>query len=218
MAKKVICALAIALCAVMSAFSQDNDFKTNTVLIYVGPQFSTAKATGGITGKFSYLAGLQYERNFLKMCGVYVGAEYTSKGTNNFTFLDGRQDDYCLNYVQMNLGLKFAKEIWGIDGFVNAGPYLSYGIGGECTVNGHEMDESSFDDLSISSGMIYTDGGCGFNKFDAGINVAVGAEYRGFRLMFGYQQGLMNIADDNLISNGYKNYGFYAKVGYGFSF
>ena len=31
--------------------------------------------------------------------------------------------------------------------------------------------------------------------------------------MVGYQQGLMNIADEDLISNGYKNYGFYAKVG-----
>ena len=31
--------------------------------------------------------------------------------------------------------------------------------------------------------------------------------------MVGYQQGLMNIADEDLVSD-YKNYGFYVKVGY----
>lgn len=216
MIKKLFCAMAMAFCVVVSATAQDD--KKNTVLIYAGPQFSTASATGGLTGKFSYLAGLQYERNFSEMWGVYAGAEYTSKGTNDFTFVNGRKDDYSLDYIQLNLGGKFAKEIWGIDGFIEAGPYVSYGLGGSCKINGHEMDGSSFDDLSIRNGDIYTDGGCGFNKFDAGLNVGVGAEWSGFRLMVGYQQGLMNIADKDLISNGYKNYGFYAKVGYGFKF
>ena len=71
---------------------------------------------------------------------------------------------------------------------------------------------------AVRNYQIYTDGGCGFKKFDAGINVGVGVEFSGFRIMVGYQQGLMNIADDQLIANGYKNYGFYAKVGYGFKF
>ncbi len=61
------------------------------------------------------------------------------------------------------------------------------------------MDGNSFDDLSVSGGSIYTDGGAGFNKFDAGFNVGLGAEYKGFRLMVGYQQGLMNIADEDSI-------------------
>lgn len=219
MIKKMIGALALALCVVVCANAQDNSEKKNTVLIYAGPQLSTANCGGAtLSGKFSYLAGLQYEHNFSEMWGFYAGAEYSAKGTKDLLFTDGRKDDYNLNYIQVNLGGKFQKEIWGIDGFIEVGPYLAYGLGGSCKVGGHNMDGSSFDDLSVSNGGIYTDGGCGFKKFDAGINVGVGAEFSGFRIMVGYQQGLMNIADDQLISNGYKNYGFYAKVGYGFKF
>lgn len=218
MVKKILLACAIVLCTIMSINAQDNDFKKNTLLIYAGPQFSKASANGGLSGKFSYLAGVQYERNFSEMWGIYAGAEYTSKGTNDFTFMDGHKDDYTLNYIQLNLGGKFAKDIWGIDGIIEAGPYVSYGVGGSCKIDGHKMDKSSFDDLCIRDGYIYTDGGCGFKRLDIGINVGIGAEYKGFRLMLGYQRGLMNIADDQLISNGYKNYGFYAKIGYGFSF
>lgn len=219
MAKRFFYACAIAFCAVMSAFAQDSDYKKNTVLIYAGPQLSTANCGGAtLSGKFSYMAGAQFEHNFTEMWGFYAGAEYTSKGTKDLLFTDGRKDDYTLNYIQVNLGAKLAKEIWGIDGFLEVGPYVAYGIGGSCKVGGYEMDGNSFDDLSVRGGSIYTDGGCGFNKFDAGLNVGIGAEWKGFRLMVGYQQGLMDIADKDLISNGYKNYGFYAKVGYGFKF
>lgn len=220
MIKKMICVCAFALCAVVCANAQDNSEKKNTVLIYAGPQLSTATCGGGLSlgSKFSYLAGLQYEHNFSDMWGFYAGAEYSAKGTKDFMFTDGRKDDYNLNYIQVNLGGKFEKEIWGIDGFIEVGPYLAYGLGGSCKVDGNEMDGSSFDDLSVRGGYIYTDGGCGFKKFDVGFNVGVGAEFSGFRVMVGYQQGLLDIADENLISNGYKNYGFYAKVGYGFNF
>lgn len=221
MIKKMIGALAFALCAVVCANAQDNNNeKKNTVLIYAGPQLSTANCSGGATlsGKFSFLAGLQYEHNFSEMWGFYAGAEYSAKGTKDLLFEDGREDNYNLNYIQVNLGGKFQKEILGIDGFIEVGPYLAYGLGGSCEVGGHEMDGSSFDDLSVRNYQIYADGGCGFKKFDAGINVGVGVEFSGFRIMVGYQQGLMNIADDQLIANGYKNYGFYAKVGYGFKF
>ena len=216
----MVCICALALCAVVSAYAQDDNEKKNTLLIYAGPQLSTAKCGGGmsLSGKFSYLAGLQYEHNFSEMWGLYVGGEYTAKGTKDLLFTDGRTDDYNLNYVQLNLGGKFAKEFWGINGFIELGPYVAYGLGGSCEINGHEMDGSSFDNLSIRHHDIYDDGGAGFKRFDAGINIGIGAEYYGFRLMLGYQQGFMDIADKDLISNGYKNYGFYAKVGYGFKF
>lgn len=220
MVKKMLCACALALCTVVCANAQDNNEKKSSVFFYAGPQVSTAKCGGGmsLSGKISYLGGVQYEHNFSEMWGFYAGAEYTSKGTKDLEFTDGRSDNYTLNYVQLNLGGKFAKEIWGIDGFIEVGPYLAYGLGGSCEIGGHDMDGNSFDDLSVRGDNIYTDGGAGFNKFDAGFNIGLGAEYKGFRIMVGYQQGLVNIADEDLISNGYKNYGFYAKVGYAFNF
>lgn len=211
----MVCACALALCAVVCANAQDNNEKKNSVFFYAGPQLSTATSEGGmsLSAKFSYLGGVQFEHNFSETWGFYAGAEYTSKGTKDLKFVDGRSDSYTLNYVQLNLGGKFAKEIWGIDGFIEVGPYLAYGLGGSCEIGGNKMDGNSFDDLSVSDGFLYTDGGAGFNKFDAGFNVGLGAEYKGCRLMVGYQQGLMNIADEDLVSD-YKNYGFYVKVGY----
>lgn len=216
MVKKMVCACALALCTVVCANAQDNNVeKKSSVFFYAGPQLSTAKCGGGmvLSGKLSFLGGVQYEHNFSETWGFYAGAEYTSKGTKDLMFVDGRSDNYTLNYVQLNLGGKFAKEIWGIDGFIEVGPYIAYGLGGSCEIGGHEMDGNSFDDLNVDDGWIQVDGGAGFNKFDAGLNIGLGAEYKGLRLMVGYQQGLMNIADKDLISNGYKNYGFYAKVG-----
>lgn len=220
MIKKVFCAIALALC-VVSASAQDD--KQNVLVVYGGPQFSMASVGGGYSSgsKFSYLGGLQYERNgvFGEDFGLYGGLEYTAKGVNGVEFVgSSREDDYGLNFLQLNLGVKYAKEIWGIEGFGEIGPYVAYGIGGSSSINGHDLDGNSFESLSVSGGSIYTDGGAGFSKFDAGFKVAIGAEFSGFRVMAGYQQGLIDIADSDLISNGYKNYGFFAAIGYGFKF
>ena len=208
MMKKVLCAMALALC-VVSASAQDD--KKNVLVVYAGPQLSTASNSGGVTGKFSYLGGLQYERNSVigEGFGLYGGIEYTAKGTKDFTFVDGHKDEYNLNYLQLNLGVKFEKEIWGIEGFGEVGPYVAYGIGGESEQGSTGYKGDSFGEFGDNFG---------FKNFDFGFRVALGAEFSGFRIMAGYQQGLTNIADDKLISNGYKNYGFFAAVGYGFKF
>ena len=208
MIKKVFCAIALALC-VVSASAQDD--KNNQLVIYAGPQLSTASNTGGVTGKFSYLGGFQYERNSLfgEGFGLYGGLEYTAKGTKDFTFVDNHKDDYNLNYLQLNLGVKYAREIWGIDGFGEIGPYVAYGIGGESKQGYTGYKGDSFGDFGDNFG---------FKKLDFGFRIAIGADFSGFRVMAGYQQGLINIADDQLISNGYKNYGFFAAIGYGFKF
>lgn len=211
MFKKFLVALAVVLSIGASANAQDENSKKNVFVVYAGPQLSTASAGGGMTlsSKFSWLAGIQYERNsvFGEYFGLYGGIEYSAKGTKDFEFLDGHKDDYNLNYLQLNLGVKFAKEIWGIDGFAELGPYVAYGIGGKSTQGSSNYEGDSFGDFGENFG---------FKRFDAGLNVAIGADFSGFRIMAGYQRGFIDIADEQLISNGYKNYGFYAKVGYAF--
>lgn len=210
MLKKIFTALSLALVVCIAVNAQEDE-KKNVLTVYAGPQLSTASANGGLSAKFSYLAGVQYERNavFGDNFGLYGGLEYTAKGTKDFTFVDGHMDNYDLNYLQLNLGIKFYKEIWGIDGFALAGPYLAYGIGGESEQGSSGYTGDSFGDFGENFG---------FKRFDAGINVAVGAEFNGFVICAGYQKGFVDIADENLISNGYKNYGFYAKLGYSFKF
>ncbi len=220
--KKLFCVMLVALGFAVSVNAQDESEKKSSLLIYAGPQLSTASCGGGATlsGKFSYLAGIQYERKgiFGEDFGLYGGLEYSAKGTKGLEVTGGREDKHDLNYLQLNLGVMFAKEIWGIDGFAQVGPYVAYGIGGSSEVGDHEMSDGPFDDINPTSNGFYYDGGLGFKKLDVGLNIAVGAEFSGFRIMAGYQFGLTDIADEHYLTNGYKNNGYYAKVGYAFKF
>ena len=219
MIKKVFCAIALALC-VVSASAQDD--KKSSLLIYAGPQYSTANSGMALSTKISYLAGLQYERDavFGEDFGLFGGVEYSAKGVKDMTFFDGSQATFEMNYVQVNLGVKYTKEFWGIEGFGFAGPYVAYGIGGDAEFAGYELEDGSFGDVhAAGTGRFYTDGGAGMNKFDLGFNIGLGAEWKGFRLMAGYQQGLLDLADDHVIADGgFKNFGFYLKAGYAFKF
>lgn len=205
----------------LAADVEKKEEKKNALVVYVGPHFSMASISGGDinpSAKISYLAGLAYEHNFKGDFGLVAGLEFAEKGTNDFLFVDGRTDDYTLQYLQLNLAIKYSKEFWGIKGFGQLGPYVGYGIGGECKINGHEMQGGSFDDISVYDGDIYIDGGAGFKKFDAGIRVAIGVEFYNVRIMAGYQRGFVNIADSNLISNKYRNQGLFVTAGYAFKF
>lgn len=217
MIKKVFLAIAMVLC-VANASAQDD--KKSSLLIYAGPQYSTANSGMALSTKISYLAGLQYEREGLlgEDFGLFGGVEYSAKGVKDMLFLDGRQATFDMNYIQLNLGVKYAKEFWGIEGFGFAGPYVAYGLGGDAEFAGYDLEDGSFGDVhEAGSDTFYTDGGAGFNKFDLGFNIGLGAEWKNIRLMAGYQQGLLNISDEHVVDN-YKNYGFYLKVGYAFKF
>ena len=217
MMKKFFCAMALALC-VVSASAQDE--KKSSLLIYGGPQYSTANSGAALSTKISYLAGFQYERDgiFGEDLGLFGGVEYSAKGVKDMKFVDGRQASFDMNYLQVNLGVKYAKEIWGIEGFGFAGPYVAYGLGGDAEFDGHDMEDGSFGDVhEAGPGMFYYDGGAGMSKFDLGFNIGVGAEWKNIRLMAGYQQGLLDLADDHVIDS-YKNYGFYLKLGYALKF
>lgn len=216
--KKLFCAIALALC-VVSVYAQDE--KKSAFMIYAGPQYSTANSGMALSTKISYLAGIQYERDavFGDDFGLYGGVEYSAKGVKDMTFIDGRKATFDMNYIQLNLGVKYTKEIWGIEGFGFAGPYIAYGLGGDSELDGTEFGDGTFGDVKEAGpGMFYYEGGAGFSKLDFGINIGVGAEWKNIRLMAGYQQGLTDISDDHVIADSYKNYGFYLKAGYAFKF
>ncbi len=206
---------------VFTANAQDaagEQAKKSALVLYAGPAFSMAAIDGGANPscKISYLAGVAYERQFKSDFGFVAGLEYTEKGTDKFLYESGDEADFGLQYVQLNLALKYSKEFWGIQGFGQAGPYVGYGIGGKTEINGYKLD--SFKDVSSDGEMIYADGGAGFKRFDAGIRVAVGVEFHHIRIMGGYQRGFIDISDKLMIANKYRNEGFFASIGYAFQF
>ncbi len=217
---KKLLLLVLLVSSTATLFAQEKkakEEKKSALIIYGGPQFSMAAVGSGFNPscKFTYLAGLGYERNDLfGHFGLFGAIEFSEKGTKDFLFLDGRKDSYSFQYLQLNLGLKYQRSFWGMKGFGEVGPYAAYGLGGSASINSHDLNGNSFDDLSVSDGEIYDDGGAGFKSFDAGFRVAVGVEFYNIQIKGGYQRGLVNIADKRLISNGYKNHGFFVTLGY----
>jgi len=218
MFKKLLLVVLLAS-GVAPLLAQEKEEKKSALIIYAGPQFSMAAVESSFNPscKFSYLAGVGYERNDLfGHFGLFGALEFSEKGTKDFLYLDGSSANYNLRYLQLNLGIKYQRTFWGIKGFGELGPYFAYGLGGSASFNGHDLDGSSFDDLSIRDGIIYPDGGAGFKKFDVGFKVAIGVEFHNIQVKAGYQRGFVNIADKQLISNGYKNHGYFITVGYSF--
>lgn len=219
MFKKFLLAALLLLGSFATLSAQEKGEKKSALTVYAGPQFSMAAVEESFNPscKFSYLAGVGYERNDLfGNFGLFGALEFSEKGTKDFLLLGGRTDSYNLRYLQLNLGIKYQRTFWGIQGFGEAGPYFAYGLGGSASINGYDLEGSSFDDLSVRGGMIFVDGGAGFKKFDVGFKVAIGVEFHNIQIKAGYQRGFVNIADEQLISNGYKNYGFFVTAGYAF--
>lgn len=230
MKAKLFLTSVIALFVSSSLSAQNYDFdepeKANTIFFYGGPQASLSTGTGLDYGmKLSYLAGVQYERSgLMEDVDLFAGLEYTSKGVKDMRMLtisgDYRNDSYTLNYIQMNVGAKYSTALFGIRGFGQMGPYVSYGIGGNTSLDGKEMEKGSFGEIDTDGELVYYRGGAGFKKIDVGLNIAVGVEFSNVRIMAGYQLGLINIADQAIfpsyggVIGGYKNQGVYLKLGY----
>lgn len=109
------------------------------------------------------------------------GFYYTQRGGK-----DG-DDKMTIKYLEIPLVVKYGiKATDDIAVLPFAGPYFSYGIGGRFKgkVEGEKFDESSFNYV---------------NHGDMGLKLGCGVEYDMLYLEAGYQFGIANIADDDVI-------------------
>ncbi len=152
---------------------------------------------------------------------IQPGLNFSMKGAS-LNLTDNKKATTSLYYLDLPIlaNLRFAAGN-GINAFVNAGPYLAYGVGGK-NKSGNQSDSTNpFKKTKIAGKEISA-----FNPFDWGLQVGAGVEYNRVMLGIGTQIGLYDITtnydyDLPLVGKGTvgdvnKNTSFFVSVGYRF--
>lgn len=130
-----------------------------------------------------------------------AGLTYSEKGGKRYD--DSRTKvTYDLNYIEMPIVAKYKIDTGYdilIDPFV--GGYLAYGFNGKA---------KNFADRQVSKSFSKEN----FQRFDGGLRIGCGAEYKVLYLEIGYDFGLANISHDNFDSS--HNGAFFANIGVNF--
>lgn len=115
-----------------------------------------------------------------------LGAMYSEKGGE--TRINGYKWTYRLSYLQVPCVVKYSFDVYDdlyIQPFI--GGYLAVGIAGQTKDYEHEVSTSSYDsDL--------------FNRFDGGLRLGCGVEYKMVYAEIGYDLGLANISHSDFHS------------------
>lgn len=139
-------------------------------------EFDTDSRTGLAIGG---VYGIQLSRN--TPLWLEAGLIYSEKGGK--THIDNDKVTYRLSYLQLPIVVKYSIDV-DDDFFVQPffGGYLALGLGGKAKNYGERESYDIFDDM---------------NRFDGGLRLGCGAEYRMMYAEIGYDLGLANIAQDD---------------------
>ncbi len=168
-AKNFIKGFGIELGYVSSTWSYDEDDEDT-------------KSTGGFTLGVTYDYPINSIPNFSVMGGLF----YVPKGISLF---DG-DEVYNANYLELQATAKYSYALPVLNNELNvfalAGPYVAFGVGGSIDVE--DDPDGTFDDLSTFDM---------YKRFDAGLVLGLGVNWRNYSLTFRYSLGLANIFDKN---------------------
>lgn len=192
--KKIIMAATAALALSMSAMAQDLSFIVN--LGYQGSNLTninTGNAKAELLSGFRGGAALDWTFTDLGVAqlslqpGVYFsmkGAKLASTKSGNDKAVNFvRQLNYIDIPVLLNARFGIADHT---NVFVNAGPYLGFGINGSDKVT-KGTDTKSSGSVDFFKDKVY-------NRFDWGLHIGTGVEFNHFMLGVGYQLGLQDIS------------------------
>ncbi|MGF6850346.1 hypothetical protein QFZ51_005581 [Chitinophaga sp. W3I9] len=102
--------------------------------------------------------------------------------------------------------------------FINAGPYIAYGIGGKEVTKNKTVHSSGKTDYEKTSTDTFGDTRHPLSRTDFGISSGVGVEYKRFSLGVNYEPGLINIGEikeeGTYSERDYKNRNLSVTVGY----
>ncbi|MBQ9230456.1 MAG: PorT family protein [Prevotella sp.] len=139
-------------------------------------EFDTDSRTGLAIGG---VYGIQLSRN--TPLWLEAGLMYSEKGGK--THIANDKVTYRLSYLQLPIVVKYSIDV-DDDFFVQPffGGYLALGLGGKVKNYGERESYDIFDNL---------------NRFDGGLRLGCGVEYRMMYAEIGYDLGLANIAQDD---------------------
>lgn len=138
--------------------------------------FDTDSRTGLAIGG---VYGIQLSRN--TPLWLEAGLMYSEKGGK--THINDDKVTYRLSYLQLPIVVKYSIDV-DDDFFVQPffGGYLALGLGGKVKNYGERESYDIFDNM---------------NRFDGGLRLGCGVEYRMMYAEIGYDLGLANIAQDD---------------------
>ncbi len=146
---------------------------------------------------------------------VQPGLNFSMKG---FSYGDKEDIKNSLYYVDLPIlaNLRFGVTE-GLNAFVNAGPYLAYGVGGSAKAGDNKDKTNPFKETTIAGKSIRA-----YNPFDWGLQVGAGLEYQRVMLSVGAQFGMYDVTHNyNLpvvgeVGDTNKNSAFFVTAGYRF--
>ena len=153
---------------------------------------------------------------------IQPGLNYSIKGAQRTAKLGDIRATYKVNLGYIDLPI-LANLRFGVtpdmNVFVNAGPYLAYGISANSSASSNnktvdKVVEGFTDTFDYYKDAFKKDGG--LKPFDAGLQVGAGAEYKRVMLSVGAQLGLNNMIKKPVGNEKMTNTSFFATVGYRF--
>lgn len=137
------------------------------------------------------------------------------------SYLGGKiNDTHNFNQLYLQIPIYAAYKYQFTDDFsasLGFGPYFSYGVGGKTKV---KLNEGAYGDGTTEKKydtFKKEDLQRTLKRFDMGLGIRAEAEYHSYLLGFGYELGLLNIADTKNNEFKYKNTNATISVGYKFS-
>lgn len=174
-AKKIINGFGIELGYVSSTWSYKNSGDEET------------SSTEGFTFGITYDHTIKSVPNFSIMGGLF----YVPKGISMWD----DEEVYNANYIELQVLAKYKYDLPVLNNELNifamAGPYIAYGVSGSIDVE--DDPDGIFEDASTFD--LY-------NRFDAGLALGLGVNWRNYSLTFRYDLGLSNIFDKENYAEG----------------
>jgi hypothetical protein len=161
--------------------------------------------------KPGFQIGIVGDYAFSEAFSIQPGLLFAQQGFKNEDTEAGVsiKQTYKLNYLQLPINAQYKFDLGGTKLFLQAGPYLGYGLGGKYKLKRGSVsldgkikfgDEPEIynDEIDINNlPNIY------FEKaFEFGIGAGVGLQFCNFQVGFGYNLGLTSLFKDETVQNG----------------
>lgn len=186
--------LLIALFITPTLKSQEFGIKGGLNFSYM--RISDVGYSNGKDARFSPNFGVTADFRLTEDWFILSGLEYTSKQTLFKAQGKRTRIDACYLQIPIRLAQKFDLPN-NVRWVVFAGPYVAYGISGKTGTKREEIKTFS-DDL--------------FKRFDCGLGIGTGFEYKNLSIMGGYDHGFIDVSDNFggkvRMQNGYVSLGF----------
>ena len=219
--KKLKLSLVIALLGMASIVGAQNAFVNVKAGLNMSNFYGDNLSNKDVKPGFNIGVGVDLE--FATNLSLQTGLYYTSKGAEYSTSLpldmNDLKYDVTANYIQLPIHLAYKKNITrSAKLFFHAGPYMAYGISGKRNMkSGFSNDKKQyFGEQEINT----FDKKFGYKRWDMGVGLGVGAEFKKIVIDLGWDMGLMktarNIEGLPMYKPNMKNQSAYLSVGFKF--